>query len=162
MSAESYKTWVEKNPERAANRWQEWKDRKPEKASAAYKKWYEANKDTARVQKREVMKRLRAENPEKYNAQSAAARARQREQLHEMYGHVCTRCGFDDKRALTLDHINNDGNVERAELGERGVYRKARKEHQPQHYQILCMNCQFIKRTEVAAAAWQILTEQQQ
>ncbi|AMM23207.1 hypothetical protein [Variovorax sp. PAMC 28711] len=158
MSADSYKAWVEKNPERAANRWQEWKDRNPEKAAAAYKKWYEANKETARAQKREVMKRLRAENPDKYNAQSVAAKAREREQLFEMYGHVCMRCGFSDKRALTLDHIKNNGNVERAELGERGVYRRAKASHQPGDYQILCMNCQFIKRTE-AATAWRILKE---
>lgn len=167
MSAESYKAWVEKNPERAASRWKEWKDRNPEKVSAAYKKWYEANKETARQKKRETMKRLRAANPEKYNAQSAAAKARERERLYEMYGHVCARCNFNDKRALTLDHIKNNGNTERAELGERGVYRKAKAYHQPEEYQILCMNCQFIKRTEdqcanqhsrVAAAAFDLLS----
>lgn len=151
MSAESYKAWVENNPDRAASRWQEWKERNPEKASSAYKKWYEANKDKARQQKRESMKRLRAANPAKFNAQSCAAKARERAALYEMYGHTCVRCGFDDKRALTLDHIKNNGSTERAELGERGVYRRAKSAHLPEEYQILCMNCQFIKRAE----SWQ-------
>ena len=117
-------------------------------SNAAYKKWYEANIDRARLLKRQSMRRLRAENPEKYNAQSKAAKAKERERLFEIYGHECVRCGFSDKRALTLDHIHNNGNTERAELGERGVYRKAKAFHQPDMYQILCMNCQFIKRTE--------------
>jgi hypothetical protein len=148
MSAESFKAWVQRNPEQAATRGQQWRDRNPEKAAASYKKWYEANKEKIRQQKRETMKRLRAANPEKYNAQSVAAKARERAKLFEMYGHECARCGFDDKRALSLDHIKNNGNVERAELGERGVYRKAKSSHQPGEYQILCMNCQFIKRHE--------------
>lgn len=117
-------------------------------SSESYKKWYEANKEAARASKRENMRKYRAANPIKHNALSIEARRRERALLHEMYGHVCARCGFDDKRALTLDHIKNNGNVERAELGERGVYRKAKAKYQPDQYQILCMNCQFIKRIE--------------
>ena len=109
---------------------------------------YEINKDAIRAKKREAMKRLRLLNPEKHNRQSRESQARERALLFAIYGHSCVRCNFTDKRALTLDHINNDGNVERAELGERGVYKKAKALHQPERYQILCMNCQFIKRTE--------------
>ena len=65
-----------------------------------------------------------------------------------MYGHCCAICGFTDKRALTLDHKLNNGNEERRRLGERGVYMKAKKEYLPNEYQIICMNCQFIKRVE--------------
>lgn len=82
--------------------------------SESYKKW--RGKEGALEKKRETMRRLRAASPEKYNAQSAKARLRERERIYEMYGHACVRCGFNDKRALTLDHINNDGNIERAEI----------------------------------------------
>jgi hypothetical protein len=85
-----------------------------------------------------------------------------------MYGHVCVVCGFSDKRALTLDHKLNNGNIERRELGMRGPYMRAKQEYLPDEYQILCMNCQFIKRVEakrqnqhcpqVVATAWRILT----
>jgi len=118
------------------------------KSRARYKKWYEANKDEARLKKRENMRRYRAENPEKHRAQSRAAKARLRAGIFDVYGEICVECGFRDKRALTLDHVLNNGAVEREELGERGVYLRAVKEYRPNEYQILCMNCQFIKRIE--------------
>ena len=114
--------------------------------NSPYKKWYEKNKEKAREQKREVMRRLRSESPEKYNEQSRKAKIREKLKLFEMYGRVCAMCGFDDMRALSLDHKKNNGNEERRSLGERGVYRRAKAEFRPEEYQILCMNCQFIKR----------------
>ena len=114
----------------------------------SYKKWYDANVESARKTKRENMRRYRLEKPDQYNGHSKKAKLRERETLFEMYGHTCANCGFTDKRALSLDHINNDGSSERALLGERGVYRKAKDEYRPDIYQILCMNCQFIKQAE--------------
>ena len=129
------------------------------KSRARYKKWYENNKDRARKLKRRNMRKYRKENPEKYRKYSRDRIAAQRESLFEMYGHVCSVCGFSDKRALTLDHILRNGNQERKEVGERGVYRKALKEFRPDIYRTLCMNCQFIQRSkpQVAATAWEIL-----
>jgi hypothetical protein len=94
------------------------------------------------------MLKRRQENPELHRKQSRESKARLKSALFDLYGHVCARCGFNDKRALTLDHKLNNGNKERKELGERGVYAKARNTHLPDEYQILCMNCQFIKRCE--------------
>lgn len=119
-----------------------------EKTRSTYSEWYARNIEKAREQKRISMKRLRNENPEKYAAQSRKAKAKEREQLYDLYGHVCAMCGFSDKRALSLDHRMNNGNYERKLLGERGVYRKAKSVFLPDEYQILCMNCQFIKRVE--------------
>ena len=65
-------------------------------SNAAYKKWYEANIDRARLLKRQSMRRLRAENPEKYNAQSKAAKAKERERLFEIMGTA------DVRRALGM------------------------------------------------------------
>jgi len=118
------------------------------KAQKNYADWYARNLEKAREQKRIVMQKLRNENPEKYAAQSRKAKAREREKLFEIYGHECAICGFSDKRALTLDHRLNNGSDERKLLGERGVYRKAKAVFSPDEYQILCMNCQFIKRVE--------------
>ena len=120
------------------------------KKSESYKRWYERNKDHARKLKRENMRRYRRENPQKYREQSRRAKQKLRRTLFDTYGHECVRCGFDDKRALTLDHKLNNGAEERANLGERGVYRRAARNYLPDEYQILCMNCQFIKRREVA------------
>ena len=122
-----------------------------------YKKWYENNKDHARKLKRRNMRKYRKENPEKYRKQSRDAKARLREKLYELYGHTCELCGFADKRALTLDHKLSNGSEERKRLGERGVYYRALEKHRPDEYRIICMNCQFIYRTQVAATAWEIL-----
>ena len=66
---------------------------------------------------------------------------------------ACVRCGFDDIRALTIDHINNNGAEHRRELFGRnkpdprlGSWLRARD--YPDGYQTLCMNCQFIKEAE--------------
>lgn len=113
-----------------------------------YKKWYEANKDRVREMKRASMAKRRELNPDIHRAQYRKAKAKERESLYAMYGHLCASCGFSDKRALSLDHKRNNGNLERSEIGERGVYRKALACYAPDEYQILCMNCQFIKQAE--------------
>jgi len=111
-----------------------------------YQSFYQRNKERLREEKRIAMRKARAENPERMAEIDRKAKARQREKLFEMYGHECAICGFTDKRALTLDHKLNNGAEERKLLGERGVYRRAKSRHLPGEYQILCMNCQFIKR----------------
>jgi DNA-directed RNA polymerase subunit RPC12/RpoP len=57
----------------------------------------------------------------------------------------CKYCGFTDLRALSLDHINGGGNKHRKEIGE-NIYRWIIKNNYPEGFQVLCMNCQFIKR----------------
>ena len=63
---------------------------------------------------------------------------------------ACVRCGFNDIRALSIDHIEGGGN--RARVGRlkdtRTFYRWLQQENYPGGYQTLCMNCQFIKRFE--------------
>jgi len=119
-----------------------------EKQKEYHRKWYQKNKERLRKKKAENMRKYRAENPEKYREQSRNAKKRLKDKVFEIYGHVCCRCGFADKRALTLDHILNNGAEERKEFGERGVYKRAVDNYLPDEYQILCMNCQFIKRVE--------------
>jgi hypothetical protein len=60
----------------------------------------------------------------------------------------CVACGYVDIRALSIDHINGGGTKERRENKTNGqnLYRWLRKKGYPEGYQVLCMNCQFIKR----------------
>lgn len=58
----------------------------------------------------------------------------------------CMKCGFSDIRALTLDHIEGQGNKHRKDVGY--VYRWVVKNDFPEGFQILCMNCQFVKKYE--------------
>jgi len=64
----------------------------------------------------------------------------------EFLGGKCIYCGFSDYRALQIDHINGHGCNEFARLGARKFYKKV-KEH-PELYQLLCANCNWIKRYE--------------
>src|SRR5437762_3201099 len=84
--------------------------------------FYQRNKERLRPIKTATMRALRAANPVKYREQSRAAKARLRAKLFVVYGSECVCCGFQDKRALTLDHVRNNGSKERAEIGERGVW----------------------------------------
>ena len=64
----------------------------------------------------------------------------------ELLGGKCVVCGFNDPRALQIDHIHGGGTRETAEIGIRGIYRKILKN--PDGYQLLCSNCNWIKRYE--------------
>lgn len=64
----------------------------------------------------------------------------------------CVNCGFDNIKALSLDHINGGGNKHRRDTDNKGgekFYTWLIKNNFPEGYQTLCMNCQFIKRYEV-------------
>lgn len=113
-----------------------------------YRDWYNRNKAQARKRKTELMRKYRAENPEKYKEQSRRAKKKLKDSVFNLYGRICDSCGFSDIKALTLDHILNNGAEERKKLGERGVYCRAIKDFRPNEYRILCMNCQFIKRVK--------------
>lgn len=61
----------------------------------------------------------------------------------------CKRCGFSDIRALTIDHINGGGRKDRERTGAGTTFVYWLHKHKfPEGYQILCMNCNFIKRHE--------------
>lgn len=64
----------------------------------------------------------------------------------------CTGCGCGDIRVLQIDHIHGDGAQERKVLGgSTTLYRKILKMSKPQvrkQYQVLCANCNWIKRVE--------------
>lgn len=58
---------------------------------------------------------------------------------------ACAHCGYKDERALTLDHINDDGAEHRRKEGFAHAAVWARTNGWPAIFQVLCMNCQFIK-----------------
>ena len=75
--------------------------------------------------------------------------------VFDLYGRKCVRCGFSDMRALQLDHVKDDGNLNRIRKrdGKRvtktqPAWYDAMKSYRPEKYQILCANCNWIKRHE--------------
>lgn len=68
-------------------------------------------------------------------------------------GGRCVRCGFSDIRALQVDHVNGHGRRELATVTSRNAYYKTVLAH-PERYQLLCANCNWIKRAENAEHRW--------
>jgi hypothetical protein len=60
----------------------------------------------------------------------------------------CVLCGFDNPKALTIDHIFGGGNTHRKECGGSGgikVYRWLIRNEFPSGFRTLCANCQLIE-----------------
>jgi len=76
-------------------------------------------------------------------------------QVFLLLGGRCKVCGFDDPRALQIDHIAGNGHIERLKLKSRGIYEKILKMFNPQdEYQLLCANHNWIKRAENHEVRW--------
>lgn len=74
-----------------------------------------------------------------------------REEIRDMVfcaygGYECVCCGESEKSFLSIDHIENNGNLLRKEQGSGNpFYKWLIKNEYPEGYQVLCMNCQFGK-----------------
>lgn len=87
------------------------------------------------------------------NEWTTAFKAKVREAVFAAYGGAeCACCGENERKFLTLDHINNDGAKHRMKIaGKRTAsgwttYVHLYRQGFPAGYQILCMNCNFGKR----------------
>ncbi len=87
-------------------------------------------------------------------------KARYRQRVFDHYGRICVRCGFDDPRALSIDHTNQDGHKHKRQNGKK--YSGTRLHAWlvvnkfPAHFRTLCMNCQFIVWAIARAATKEI------
>lgn len=65
-------------------------------------------------------------------------------------GGKCKRCGFEDMRALQIDHILGRGNEDRRNkmVGYKLYLEIIRNPLAKEKYQILCANCNWIKKYE--------------
>lgn len=75
--------------------------------------------------------------------------AKQRKEILELLGGKCVKCDFNDERALAIDHKFGGGRKERDEVGG-GFYTYVLKKLKNgcKEYQLLCFNCNQIKKVE--------------
>jgi len=71
----------------------------------------------------------------------------------EHFNNECVSCGYNkDVRALQIDHINGGGSKERKNIGNSAHYYlkviESLNNNTSNEYQILCANCNWIKRFE--------------
>ena len=70
-----------------------------------------------------------------------------KDKAYNKLGGKCIKCGFSDQRALQIDHINGGGNKDKLRHERDKYYRKI-YESKFNEYQLLCANCNWIKRYE--------------
>lgn len=88
---------------------------------------------------------------EKVKERSNQAQKLLRESLFEILGKRCVKCGFNDPRILQIDHIKGGGVRELKKFGSSYSMWKfylSNQHHISTNLQILCPNCNWIKRME--------------
>ena len=72
---------------------------------------------------------------------------KKRQEVIKHLGSKCVRCSFNDWRALQIDHIEANGKSDTRIMGS-GAYHLRVLKDKTGKYQLLCANCNWIKRYE--------------
>lgn len=118
------------------------------------KEWIEKNKDhvyayrrrediraKGRVAQREYRKRWEgSERQKKQIAQTALKRIRDKLEIYRLEGNACVCCGIDDPIYFNIDHVDNDGCLDKTRNTTLKAYLKT-----PERFQLLCANCNWAK-----------------
>ena len=105
--------------------------------------WYQKNKERSSITTRSWQKN----NRDRHLKTSRKYRQGIRYQVLNMFVGECAHCGIRDHRVLQIDHVNGRGFIERTEIGNNGIMKKILTEG-THGYQLLCANCNWIKRAE--------------
>ena len=130
-----------------------------EEAKEHAKRYYQENKERLNRYLRDWYKEHKEELNRKRKSPEYIAhknelrrkwRFRMKTKLFNAYGGAkCKNCGITDMRVLDLDHLDNNGCQERKKLGgTEKLFFYLIKNNFPPGYQILCRNCNWIKRLE--------------
>lgn len=117
-----------------------------------YKKWSSEylSKPEAKEKRRVRQTEWRKNNPDKSNAKARRHHRSIRLKVIEFLGGKCCRCGFNDWRALQIDHVDGGGTYETSVKfrGALTTYYKHVIKTGGAGYQLLCANCNWIKKYE--------------
>jgi hypothetical protein len=147
--AEYMRMWHKMNRQRAVTNAKLWREKNPEKKheinNRGNKKW--------RTEKHDDYLRIKREG-----------RERMRQKIREFFGNKCVECGNSDFRVLQIDHVNCDGykvkirktggifgHYYKREGGIWDIWKLIRDDPETakQTRQLLCANCNWIKRYEM-------------
>lgn len=82
----------------------------------------------------------------KRQAVTVRSRRKRRMKALDLLGGRCCHCGYDDSRALQIDHKHGGGTAARMKDSRDAVSEVLKGKLKP--YQLLCANCNWIKRAE--------------
>ena len=129
---------------------QEWYQKNKEKKLQQEKDWYYKNHEYRKKQMREYYQI--PVNRDRRKAISKTHRIRAKFTMFEILGSdKCVKCGYSDPRALQIDHIHGGGRKERKLRRSHISMLKfyiTRPAYAKQRLQILCANCNQVKKFE--------------
>ena len=113
-------------------------------------KCYDKKRYRTNPKVKECRDRYRLNNPQKIKESQRKYHQKNREKLFDLLGNKCVKCGFSDKKALQIDHINGGGRRERIKYNTKDFHKVVLNslKKRENKYQILCANCNWIKRYE--------------
>ena len=121
-----------------------------------FKKYWREHRKESQVHKDKYKAKLKREHPEEYKRKERehylAYSKRLRDETFRHYGNDeirCAHCGESRLACLSIDHIAGGGNKHRKERKSGGginFYSWLKRQGFPKGYQVLCMNCQWVKR----------------
>jgi len=106
-----------------------------------------AHTPEAIVKRKAYLQKYNAINREERLAYKRQWRAKLKQEAFDKMGGKCVRCGFTDYRALQVDHVNGGGWKEHSQNRHMYYYLQVMKDTTGK-YQLLCANCNWIKRWE--------------
>lgn len=127
------------------------------KRSELARKHYQINREKINARNKLYKENYRKNNLEKCRLQQLIYTKRSSQRLkEEVFSHYgngyigCVNCGETRLACLSIDHIKGRTEKEKNKTGLKGVamYRWLKRNRYPKGYQVLCMNCQWIKRFE--------------
>lgn len=151
IASRKYKlTHREKIAAYAKKRWQKRNKEEYRKRRMAY---YRAHKSRFQERNRQYYHRHRDKLLEQVNAHARRRRSALKAALYKKLGGKCKRCGITDVRVLCVDHVNGGGWQERKESTYTTLYTRMLADTTGK-YQLLCHNCNWIKRYERQEVGW--------
>ena len=120
----------------------------PEAKSKSDKLYRERHKEAIAQKDREYYLLNRDRLISKNSARTISYHRKYRNEAIDILGGKCVRCGIDDRRVLQIDHINGGGRREEREIRNSGIVKKIIAGNTA-GYQLLCANCNWIKRWEL-------------
>ncbi len=112
------------------------------------KQYYEKHKSPEtkyRCLKLQAIRNLKTEERKRIRKEQ---RRTEREQILNLLGNQCIHCGITDIRVLQIDHVNGNGYQDVIKWGHGRPYYKHILDVKGEGYQLLCANCNWIKRYE--------------
>jgi hypothetical protein len=128
-----------------------------EKCIEHNRKWYASLSPQEKEKQKERMRqRYRNLTPEQHIKERERFRQYRETVKFAIINHYsngtmkCAKCGYSDIRALCIDHINGGGRKHAIKLRKMGtnLYPWLIKQNFPIGYQVLCANCNNIKKIE--------------